>query len=243
MKHLFLEMGFENKSDADCFNNITISLSILYSKFIKNIRIDNLNKIAIRIVDDPDQSYIFEPNSITKVCALFRYCDLSEIRKVQDLKTVYLFFLNLIQDSVLELADKYHWPVNGFKEAYNKVIEADFINEFIIIPAKKSKNRKNSISVMGLGSKDYISISLIVKSDQNQNEEKTEILRTVFFMDDLRDIIFSLKWIDNETALISNKDGEINFRFSIIDKSIKLILTPHKHDSAFLKNMLKTFLV
>lgn len=236
MKYLFLEMIFADKVISTKFSKYAIFVSRLYSRLISEIKIVDLRKITIEIIDDPKRNHVIPTHKLTKVCLISKYFDLTQLNSLDDQREIHQLLLEFIFQSILEFAEKFDWPLSQFKLAYDKVIELDFKNEFVLISNKYSKDRKYSASIIVNSLQEHISIRIEI---EGKKSKKIELIKIVYYFDDFSNIIYKLKWINSDEIIVSNKDEEINF-IVFIDKEIsEIYLTPKIHDEVFLKDEIK----
>lgn len=240
MKYLFLEMGFANKSIQTQYGRHALFVSRLYSRFISDVKIDNLRKISIEIIESSDKTHIIPAHKLTKVCVFYKHLDLSVLSKIKQETTIYGFFLDFVLESMIELSEKFHWPKEKFKNAYIRVIESKFKNEFILLSQKFSNDKRYGASIIVNSKRDYDSMILEVK-DKKQHDEtrRIELARIVYYRDEFSNIVHKLKWVSNEDLIISNKDEEINFKFSVQNEVPEIFITPKVHNEKYLLDELK----
>lgn len=240
MKYLFIEMGFANEAIQAQYGRDALFISRLYSRFIADIKIYNLRKISIEIIEYADKVHIIPTHKLTNVCVIYKYLDLSVLSEVKQETTICEFLLDFVLESIIELCEKYHWPKEKFKEAYDKVIESKFKNEFVLLSQKLSNDKRYGASIIVNSIKEYVSI-LLELNDKNQCDEtrRIELAKIVYYRDEFSNIVHNLKWVSNEELIVSNKDEEINFKFSVQNEFPELFLTPKMHNEKYLKDELK----
>jgi len=240
MKYLFIEIGFANETIQTQYGRDALFISRLYSRFITDIKIDNLRKISVEIIDSADKVHVIPTHKLTNVCVLYKYLDLSILNELKQKKTIHKFLLDFVLESMIELSEKFHWPKENFKDAYDKVIDCEFKNEFVLLTKKLSKDKRYGASIIVNNTKEYVSIILEL-NDKNHFDEtrRIELTKIVYYRDEFSNIVHKLKWISNEELIVSNKDEEINFKFSVHNEVPELFLTPKMHNEKYLKDELK----
>lgn len=239
MKNLFLELGFENSESQMKYGKESTYISRLFSRYISDLKIKNLRKIYIGAVDSPERSYIIPANNLTKVCLIYKYFNLPNYEGESIEANRYKILLNFILESILEVSEKFDWPKEVFKEAYSKTVDPDFINEFVLLPPKLSSNKRFSASIIAEASMDNITLYIELINKEKSEMSKVELIKVVYFKDDFSDIAYKLKWINNKEIIISNKEEEINFKFTIQNGTCELFLIPRVHDEKYLLDELK----
>lgn len=240
MRNLFIEIWFANKSTQIQYGKDLLFISRLYSRFISDVEIVNLRKISIEIIDFSNKSHIIPTHKLTKVCVLYKYLDYSILNNIKQESIKCMFFLDFLLESIMELAEIFDWPKEKFKEAYNMVIETKFKNEFVLLSQKLSNDKRYGASIIVNNNQEYVSFILELKDNKLSDEtRKIEFLRIVYYTDEFSNIIHKFKWVNNEELIISNKEGEINFKFSVHKGFSEIFLAPKVHDEKFLLDELK----
>lgn len=239
MKNLFLELGFENRGFQIKYGKELNYISRLFSKFLSDLKIENLRKIYIGLVDFPNMARIIPATKLTKVCLIYRYCEWRTIEKNVLEIDRYRAILDLILETLLETAEQFDWPKESFKNAHLKVIQSHFRNEIALIAPKFSRDKSYCANVIVDCNKEFSSFIALIQHVQNDNLEKVEIIKITSLVDDFSRIIHKLKWINTEEFVITNRDQEINFKYSIKENALKLFLTPRIHDEKYLHDELK----
>lgn len=240
MNGLFLEIGYLDKSNLLKHSKEFIYISKLYSRFISDVKIVNLRKIDIQLVNSQDSTRIINSNQLTKVCLIYKYFDWQNFEKETIEINRFKIILDLILDTLLEFYKEFNWPIAEFRNAYSQVIQAGFRNEYVLLAPKVSKNKRYHASLVGVSSIEYNSIFIELTDVIKENETKRfELMKISMYEEDLSIIAKTLKWINNDEFIISNKDKEINFKVSIGSELPELFLTPRIHDERYLLDELK----
>lgn len=240
MNGLFIEIGYLDKNNLLKHSKEFIYISKLYSRFISDVKIVNLRKIDIQLVNSQDSTRIINSNQLTKVCLIYKYFDWQNFEKETIEINRFKIILDLILDTLLEFYKEFNWPIAEFRNAYSQVIQAGFRNEYVLLAPKVSKNKRYHASLVSVSSKEYNSIFIELTDVIKENETKRfELMKISMYEEDLSIIAKTLKWINNDEFIISNKDKEINFKVSIGSELPELFLTPRIHDERYLLDELK----
>lgn len=240
MSKLFIELGFSDKDMQVKYSQEFLFVSKLYSRFISDVKIENLRKIAIQLVNSHDAAHIVPTNKLTKVCLVYRYFDWQSLENEALEINRYKILLDLILDALLEISRRFNWPVESFKNAYLEVAKTGFKNEYVLLAPKLSNDRRYSASLVVVRDKEYSSIFIeLIDKKHEGGIQKIELIKISFYEDDLSNIAKSLKWISNEEFVISNREEEINFKYSIQKNVSERFLTPRTHDEKYLQDELK----
>jgi hypothetical protein len=240
MKNLFIALGFSDKEKQVKYGKECIFISKLYNKFISDIKIKNLRKIAIELVSSPAAAYVIPTHNLTKVCLVYKYFDWQNLNNEAIEINRYKILLDLISDTILEISEKFNWPVEPFKNAYLEVIKTGFKNEYALLAPKLSKDKRYSASLIVVVNKKYSSIFVeLIDKIYGDKITRIELMKIIFYEENLSDITKKLKWISNNEFVVSNKEGEINFKYSIQNNVSETFLTPRIHDEKYLQDELK----
>ncbi len=240
MSKLFIELGFSDKDKQVKYSQEFLFVSKLYSRFISDVKIENLRKIAIQLVNSHDAAHIIPTNKLTKVCLVYRYFEWQNLENEALEINRYKILLDLILDAILEISGKFNWPVEPFKNAYLEVTKTGFKNEYVLLAPKLSNDRRYSASLVVVRDKEYSSIFIeLIDKKHEGGIKKIELIKISFYEDDLSNIAKSLKWVNNEEFVISNREEEINFKYSIQKNVSEMFLTPRTHDEKHLQDELK----
>lgn len=240
MSKLFIEIGFSDKDRLVKYSKEFLFVSKLYSRFISDVKIENLRKIAIQLVNSHDLDHVIPANKLTKVCLIHRYFEWKNLEdEVLEINR-YRVILDLIIDVLLEISEKFNWPKEAFMNAYLEATKSGFKNEYVLLPPKFSNDGRYSASLVVVRDKEYSSIFIQLIVKKHESEIKIiELKKISFYEDDLSNIAKSLKWINNEEFVISNKEEEINFKYSVQNNVVEIFLTPGTHDEKYLQDELK----
>lgn len=238
MKNLFLELGFEDGDKQMAYSKESIYVSRIFSKYISDLKIKNLRKIYIGIVTTPNEYRVIPTHELTKVCLIYKYLDWQNYENINLESNRYKIFLDFILVTLLEVSDKFDWPKEYFEKAYAEVIKSKFKNIITLLPSKFSKDKKHSASVIVNCDKDVSSITIELQSIQERDLKRFELINITSLVDNFSRVVHRIKWISNEELIISNKEDEINFKFSIPNGLAEIFLTPRTHDEKYLQDEL-----
>jgi hypothetical protein len=240
MKKLFLEIGCRNNEKQNLYGKDLLFVSRLYSRFISDIKIEYLSKIAIEIVDFPNKTSIMPTHKLILVCLISEYFDFEVLNIVKTKNEKYKLILDMLINSLRKASKEFNWPKELFENAYEKALETSFVNEYELLKPKTSKCRRFLATVKANHNPDFISIFLEVTDKEHKDSPiKIDILNVVYFVDDFSEIIHGFKWINNDEIITYNKVKEINFKISLKTKNSELFLTPTINDESYLLDDLK----
>jgi hypothetical protein len=229
-----LSVAFKNKYDKEA-----IFVSRFYSRLLTNCKIENLRRITIELVDSVNKEYVIPNNKQIKVCRIGKYFDLYVLSNELKQAERYKILLDIILISLLENSEKLNWPKEIFQNAYKTVLDTGFNNEYIIVKEKLSKDKIYGASI---GVKVDIvssSIFLLLENKLNMKTLQVELIKLSSYEDNFTDILKYVKWINNEELLISNKENEINIKFSVKTMQSEVFITPKVHTLDYLQDELQ----
>jgi hypothetical protein len=240
MKKLFLEIGCRNNEKQKLYGKDLLFVSRLYSRFISDIKIEYLSKIAVEIVDFPDKTSIMPTHKLILVCVISEYFDFETLNMAKTKNEKYKLILDMLIKSLRKASKEFNWPQKLFENAYENVLETNFVNEYDLLKPKTSKCRRFIATIKANHNPDFISIFLEVTDKEHKGSPiKIDILNVVYFVDDFSEIIHGFKWIKNDELITYNKTKDINFKISLKTKSTELFLTPTINDESYLLDELK----
>jgi hypothetical protein len=237
MVKLFIQLGFENDDKQILYGCDFSYVSRIYSRFIKDIDIKSLRKIVISIIDTPQETHIMPLFKALQICDMSIYINVDYILNEENETLRMKSILEFMHSCVMELVKKFSWPPEDFIEAYNKVLSTEFKNNFTLIAPKSSKDRRLQVSVLVCGTPLEQRVYLEIKHKKENFEFKlVELITLKNYVYYYWDIIDKIKWLDNDTIIISNFADEIHFSYNLLNEKLKFYLTPQKHSMDYFIN-------
>lgn len=237
MNSLFLELGSFEKEVQDKFGNDFSFVFRIYNRFISNVKIQDLRKIFIETFSTQESESI---DFFDSLCHIRKYIDWNVHFKVEGDFDRYKFILNFIQETILEICDRFDWPKDGFEDAYLKTINTGFINEYVLISPKTSKDRKHTAMVLVKSKADIVELFLVILNYRDKSVLKSlKLIDLPFYYDCFTDVVQSLHWLDDNEIVLSNIDKEINYRYILGRNELEMFFTPVYLDGDALKNKVK----
>ncbi|MCF1752214.1 hypothetical protein [Mariniradius sediminis] len=240
MDRLFLETNISDKGRNSTFGREFIFVCRFFSRFLSEVRIENLSKILIEIIEPPQKAYLINTHKLTRVASARRFFNWKMIEEESSDKARFRIILDFLQFTVQELCNEFGWPVEGFDKAYSEVIRSDFRNEYVILTPKNSKNRKLSalVKVSTTTENNAISAEIFSKHDK-KFKRKIHLTKCVFYKDDFSDLVKMLHWETDDLFIVSNKNKEIHFRVSVKEEKSEIVLSPRINSRDYLIEELK----
>jgi len=226
------------------FNMESNAVCELYNRLIPCCDVKYLRKIRIDLTpDERERNYIsplppLDAHS-TVVCIVKKY-NFQNYFKLND-EERRKAILQVIIDSIAEAAEQFGWSMHPFYEAYQKVVEKNYINKVIVwnnkIVYNKSKSFKAGVQ-LEITSQSAI-ISIVIFDDKGIFIREFEVFRakpqSIFFSR----IIGSGKWINNEQFVLVDEHKEIHFVATLGKNDILIQLTPKVRSKTQLINDLR----
>lgn len=240
MKSIYVELGFDFKEIENHLGKEVVYISRLYSFFLRQVHIKGTEKIYIGFVNDTRLAGIVPSVNSTRVCLIYRFIDLSNVKNLNSEIERLQFFLTELYTTVQLCCDRFHWPIAPFKKAYQDVIEVKFKYDFILCDFKQSKNKKKSAAVMAIPNPNFISVICVV-SDSTNNERQNSVplhISSIYY-DSLFEIFNKLKWINDDVLLILDKKGEIGHKYDLSLNSVSIEIVPKGSQMNFLLDEIK----
>lgn len=124
--------------------------------------------------------------------------------------------LDTLYDALMSLCEMEGWPKGPIHEAYEKVIQENFVNTYTI-KGKLSRNKKLSAELIGDHDEKMFECSIVIK-----NSDGKELLREHLFSEEPDEFLFNtrigdVKWINKTTVVRQSKDKQELARFDIGD--------------------------
>jgi hypothetical protein len=193
-------------------------ISDLYIQYLNGYKPPKTSRISAQLSDsDYIRGYF---GSILNVDAKFdkdSYWNLTDKDKNKRI-------LDTVHRIAMLCADKYDWESDIFLQAYNKVIQADFVYK-IELDRKMSMDRKHKASILIEKNEKNTLISVLIYDIDGILIQKTELLQTFNWQGFHIPIVRKFKWFDNNSFGLSiSKDQLILKAYLDKDKPEILIL-------------------
>jgi len=193
--------------------------------FVSDLYVQNMNgykppktsRITIQPAFHDIWNRTWKNGSIVAIAPFFSldtYCNL-------DKKGKYKYTLDLIQSATLLLSDEYGWDKTVFENAYNKVLESDFIFK-IEYPTKQSRDKKKIATLIIEKTETITSVYVKIKTDNSLITQKLFDKKNQWWYDCIYILARHNKWIDTERFGIGYNKGKIDIWYSLDKNEIEL---------------------
>ena len=219
------------------FNSQANVMAFLYQRFITE-KTKGLQKITLELFDTKKELNIGDFSKTISVCVIDRTFDFKNYfsKEKQEQKKMILFALH---DSVLQMCKKFALDKTPFINAYDKVIENNYKNQYIFNKLTLSKNRKHKAGIEINMTEKGADINIIF-TDKNETFIKREtIFRTQPHYFFVYQIIHSGRWIDNDKYIASSKNKNVNFIASIDSDNVEIDIQPKEKEKEILEKLNK----
>ena len=136
-----------------------------------------------------------KPHYFGAICSYDNTIDESKYLGLTKLEK-YKYILELLHQTIIELADIYGWDKSIFMSAYNYILESDFKFEKSY-PEKKSKDRKHIAQIILIKTEDKSSLLVQMKTNDIINKQVLLEKNNWYWFDSSYDMAKTCKWLDN----------------------------------------------
>jgi hypothetical protein len=162
-------------------------------------------------------SHPWKHGSVISIASYFNYEDYSILEK----KGKYRYILDLIQSSMLQLCEEYHWEKSVFEKAYLEIIETDFKFR-ITYPSKLSQNKKKSAKISIEKTETITTVYSELEVNGTVSKIKLFDKKNGWWYDCAYKLCPFNKWIDNNKFGIHYEKGIIDIWYSIEKDQVEL---------------------
>tara|TARA_B100000809_G_C14963098_1_gene468148 strand:+ start:60 stop:824 length:765 start_codon:yes stop_codon:yes gene_type:complete len=235
MSHKLDDITLYYSSEGELEKKFTMKQNVvsdLYIQFLNGYKPAKTSRITVRLTEQDNINGYF--GSILGVDVEFdkdKYWILSNKKQNQ-------VILDTVHHVAILCADKYGWDKSIFKEAYSKVLEADF--KYIFESKKKtSKDRKHKATVEIKKDETCTTIS-VVFYDKSGNKIKTiELLKSFQHIMFYGGIIKKHKWFNNEEFGLYTNNEELIISASLNKNESKSIIIEESKNKEELEGLLR----
>jgi hypothetical protein len=207
-------------------------ISDLYVQYLNGYKPPKTSRISVQLSDsDYIRGYF---GSILNVDAKFDkkgYWDLVDEAKNK-------VILDTIHRIALLCADKYDWDTDVFSQAYDKVIQADFIYK-IELDRKLSKDKKHKASILIEKKETNALISVLIYDKEDYLIKKIELLQTFNWQGFHIPIVRKFKWFDNNSFGLSISNDQLILKAYLDKDKPEILINPKDRSRDELKGTLR----
>lgn len=185
-----------------------------FERVFSPIDTDGVYRVIVKFTSDFNLAGTIEMSSA--VLKYYKVFDIAEFKRL-DLIQKKTSLLNVMYESLLELATQYSWSENHFTEAYQKVVAADLVNHYAQ-QVKWNRARNLQASIFCEHEPEFFRGSLVIVDKSNQ-----VVLQEVLFEEEPDEFFFNsrlgkLSWLHNGALRFANNQGVKEFQVTNHDK-------------------------
>jgi hypothetical protein len=193
--------------------------------FVSDLYVQNMNGYkppkTTRITIQPAFHGVWDKpwknGSIVAIAPFFcfdTYCRL-------DKKGKFKYTLDLIQSATLSLSDEYGWDKTVFQNAYQKVLESDFVFKIDCAP-KQSRDKKKTGNLIIEKTEPITSVYINIQNSNSSIKRKLFDKKNQWWYDCIYILARHTKWLDKERFGISYEKGKIEALYSLEKDEVEL---------------------
>lgn len=196
-----------SKSEARQISLFSRCVLAHFERVFQVIDTVDIYRIYIKITDDPS---CFGDMEIS--CSVLKYYkpfDLVAFNQL-DILSKKISLLDLVYNSLLELADKYEWNKDNFTEAYKAVVASEFVNHYVH-QAKWNRSRNLQARVVCEHEPEVFRGSLVIVDKSNK-----VVFQQILFEEIPDEFFFNgrlgkISWLNNGLLRFTNNAGVKEF--------------------------------
>ncbi len=209
--------------------------AFLYQRNITK-KIKGLQKITIDLIKEKNITSIGNYKELEGVTWIFKSFDLKKYFGKTD-KEQKIMILEILHNIILQMCEKFKIDKIPFVNAYEKVIENNYKNQYIFNRLTFSRNRKYKAGIEINMTKNGTKINILF-TDKNENIlKRNEIFKTFSHYYFVHQIIYSGKWLDNQKYIASSRNKNVNFIASINSLKTELKIKPKEKEKEILEKL------
>jgi hypothetical protein len=191
------------KEKCNLFDNQTRNILSLFTKFFTKYKTSDSRIVVLHFVKKVTDSRLLCCDGICEFQVQYDYDGFFKLSEY-DKKRETLKLLKMGLDSIIE---EKKWDRSVFDEAYNKVIEVEYVNEWYWKKAIKSPTKDYNAIVFCEHKVDSFDISIIIKNNKGEEIKKKEVLSLIPHELVFNNYLGELKWISDNAVSLINEFG------------------------------------
>ena len=243
MNNIIFDIGANQNVDIIELKKFNLFANIIASSYqhFFTTKISGLSKVAIDLYQHKIPLRICDYKQTDKVCVIFRTFDFTDFLK-KDKSKRQREILEILQDSLIKMCEKFQLDKTPFINAKNKVIESNYKNQFLFNKLTLSKNRKHKAGIEINMTEAGAAINILFTDKNEKIITRKEVFRTQAHYYFVYQIVSSGKWLNNEQYIVSSKNKNVNFVASINSDEVRIDIQP-KEKEAEIREKLNTLTV
>ena len=138
-----------------------------------------------------------------------------------DKKGKFKYILDLIQSATLPLSDEYGWDKSVFQNAYQRVLESDFVFKIDSTP-KQSRDKKKIAKLIIEKTETITSVYENIQIGDSSITRKLFDKKNQWWYDCIYTLARHTKWLDKDRFGISYAQGKIEIWYSLEKDKVEL---------------------
>lgn len=183
------------------FNKQSRYIVSLYYRFFEKYKTEDCKMIVIHLLKKVVDTRIINCDGIYEIQIQYDYNDFFKLSEYDKKKKI----LDLLKEGLDKIIKEKQWDRKAFDEAYKKVIEAEYINEWYWKKALRSPTKEYKAAVFCEHKKDVFDITIIITNKKNYEVKRKKVLSL-----HPEELVFDsylgkLKWISDDTVVLMNR--------------------------------------
>lgn len=113
--------------------------------------------------------------------------------------------LDLLKEGLDKIIEEKQWDKKPFDEAYKKVIEVDYVNEWYCKKALRNPTKEYKAAVFCEHKKDVCDITIIIMNKKGDEIRRKKVLSLLPHELVYESYLGKLKWISDDTVVLMNR--------------------------------------
>jgi hypothetical protein len=182
------------------FNKQTRYIVSLYCRFFQKYKTEDCKMIIINLMKQITDTRIINCDGMYEIQIQYDYNDFFKLSENNKKKKI----LDLLKEGIDKIIKEKQWDRNAFDEAYKKVIEVDYVNEWYYKKALRSPTKEYKAAVFCEHKKDVFDITIIIMNKKGEEIKRKKVLSLP-----PREVVFDyylgkLKWISDDTVVLTD---------------------------------------
>ena len=206
---LYFERHWNEKSIE--FRDQTRCIASFFARINAPVSAKGCSQILIECTSNEGNSKIMNLSGTISVPVKFDYELFSSLSDLDKKKAT----LELLMTGIRKVADNQNWNVEPFEETYKKIIELEYVNEWIWPKTAKNKDTGLVAKVFVQHEVRCADISIII-----QDKKRNEILRKKVITERPHEFAYAIhlgeiKWVTDKKASLLNRTGDKEWSIEI----------------------------
>ena len=233
-----ISCGERKNFKSEILKKFNISTNVIASSYQRSLtkKTLGLQKIMIDLFAEKNIINIGDYKLLEGVSWIHKSFDFEKyFAKDKDEQKVMI--LHVLNEAILQMCDKFELDKTPFINAYNKVVENNYKNQYVFNKLTLSKNRKHKAGIEINMTEQGAGINIIFTDKNEKILKRKEIFRTQPHYYFIYQVIYSGKWLDNNKYIASSKNKNVNFIASIDSDEIEIDIRPKEKKKEILEKL------